>query len=56
MCGGGIVWAGPGERRSDASHDADFLLTHPRRTQQSQLNGVFGRLLHKLDARVQGRA
>lgn len=43
-----------GGRRSDASHDADFLLTHPDMTRQSQLRGVLRKVVLRLGPKIVG--
>ena len=45
-----------GGRRSDASHDADFLLTHKQLSEISRFvgGGVFSQLLAQLGTKLQG--
>jgi DNA polymerase mu len=43
-----------GGRRSDASHDADFLLANPRLPKGEDLNGILRNILFKLGNKVMG--
>ena len=43
-----------GSRRSDASHDADFLVAHPDLPRQSQLEGILKKIVLRLGRKIMG--